>query len=190
MNVFVCSHSILCLMEKNNSIEQVLDNLDKNIVYKTKNSAWLGFLYMIPGIASMVIYSSFEWDPNNFFAQILFITGAVFLIIGILKCFLRKSKYVSADSHAKIHTFMIYFKRSEKDKLIRLLETGNLSELPTLQSSIVDGLKLRVMATKDGRICYSQVVAFDINEYVNATEVVKNSMSDYHILTEIRQSLK
>ena len=86
--------------------------------------------------------------------------------------------------------FSLYFNLSEREKLIRLLETGNLSEMKTLQPSIVDGLKLRVLATKDGQICYSQVIAFVMNEYVNVTAVQKHTMADYQILTEIVSSRK
>ena len=177
-------------METNESIEQVFDNLDKNIVFKTKNSLLWGFLFLIPGIAALVAYSTFEWEPNNAFAHILFVAGSIFLVIGILKCFFRKSKYVSASNNKEIVSFSLYFNLSEREKLIRLLETGNLSELKTLQPSIVDGLKLRVLATKDGQICYSQVIAFVMNEYVNVTAVQKHTMADYQILTEIVRSRK
>jgi hypothetical protein len=177
-------------METNESIEQVLDNLDKNIVYKTKNSLMWGFLFMIPGIVSLVVYSSIEWEPTNVLAHILFVTGSILSVIGILKCFFRKSNYVSAENNKKVIPFYIYFNGSERDRLIRLLETGNLSELKALQSSIVDGMKIRVMATKDGQICYSQVVAFVQNEFVNVTAVRKHSSADYQILSALALSRK
>jgi len=177
-------------METNESIEQVFDNLDKNRVYKTKNSLVWGFLFMIPGIASLVVYSSIEWEPTNVFAHILFVAGAILSVVGIIKCFFRKSKYVSAENNKKIISFYIYFNANERANLIRILDTGNLSELKDLQSSIVDGMKIRVMATKDGQICYSQVVAFVQNEYVNVTAPVKHSSSDYQILSELARSRK
>jgi hypothetical protein len=177
-------------METNESIEQVFDNLDKNIVNKSKRPIWWGFLYLIPGIVSLGVYSYFDWESNNVFPHILFILGTVFLIIAIIKFFFRKSQYISAESKTKIQPVTIYFNVSEQNKLIRLLETGNLSELKTLRPSIVDGLKLRVMATKDGQICYSQVIAFVMNEYVNVTAVQKHTMADYQILTEIVRSRK
>ena len=172
-------------METNESIEQVLDNLDKNIVYKTKNSVGWGFLFLIPGMAALVVYSSFEWEPSNVFAHILFVTGSTLGVIGIIKCFFRKNSYVSAESKAKLSSFNIYFSGNEREKLIRLLQTNQLSEIKTLQPSIVDGLKLRVLATKDGQICYSQVIGFVMNEYVNITTAQKHTMADYQILTEI-----
>jgi hypothetical protein len=177
-------------METNESIEQVLDNLDKNIVNKSKSPIWLGFLYLVPGIASLVIYSYFEWESNNVFPHILFILGTVFLIVALIKFFFRKSIYVSTESKSKILHVTIYFNVNEQDKLIRLLETGNLSDLKTLQSSIVDGLKLRVLANRDGLICYSQVVAFVMNEYVNVTAVRKHSSADYQILAALALSRK
>ncbi|MDD4968910.1 MAG: hypothetical protein PHT07_05735 [Paludibacter sp.] len=177
-------------METNKSIEQVLDNLDKNIVNQTKGPIWLGFLYLIPGIVSLVVYSYFDWESTNVFPHVLFILGTVFLIIALIKFFFRKSRYVSAESNAKIQPFSIYFNVSEQTKLIRLLESGNLTELKTLKPSIVDGLKLRVLATKDGQICYSQVIAFVMNEYANVSAVQKHTTADYQILTEVVRSRK
>ncbi len=177
-------------MDKNKSIEQVLESLDNKIVYKTKNPVWFGFLFTIPGIASLVIYSSFEWEINSIFAHFLFITGLIFIIIGIIKCFYRKNKYVSVENNSEIRPFTIYFHVSERAKLINLLETGNLAELKALRPSIVDGLKLSVLASKDGLVCYSQVIAYQTNEYVNITGVIKHTSIEYQILNEIIRSRK
>jgi hypothetical protein len=78
----------------------------------------------------------------------------------------------------------------EEDKLVRLLENGNLAEIRNLNSSSVSGLKLRILATPDGRLCFSQVVAFSTNEYINVTVVRKHSLAEYQILSEIIVSRK
>lgn len=177
-------------MEKNESIEQVLDNLDKNIVYKKKDSMSLGLLFSIAGIASFIIYSSFEWESDNVFAHILFILGSIFLILGIIKICFRKSRYVSAENHQKIKITELYFNIKELDKLVRLMESGNLAEIKYLNPSVATGLKLRIMATPDGKLCFSQVVAFITNEYLNVTIVRKHSLAEYQILSEIILSRK
>ena len=177
-------------MEENKSIEQVLENLDKSIVYKTKTSVLWSLLFIIFGIASLISYSSFEWEPNNQYAHMLFVMGSVLLVVGILKFFFRKSWYVSAKTHQKMKCFNLYFNANERAKLVQLLESGNLSEIKQLNSSIVDGLKLRVMATTDGQICFSQVVAFIMNEYVMITPVQKHSIVEYQIFKEIQVSRK
>ena len=177
-------------MEENKSIEQVLENLDKNIVYKTKDSMLLGFLLSIAGIASFIIYSSFEWESNNVFAHILFVLGSILLVLGMIKIFFRKSRYVQAENNKKIRSLELYFNMKEEGKLLRLLESGNMAEIKNLNPSSVSGLKLRIMATPDGRLCFSQVVAFSTNEYINVTAAMKHSLPEYQILSEIIASRK
>jgi hypothetical protein len=177
-------------MENNESIEQVLENLDNNIVYKKKDSVMRGIMFMLSGIVLLIAYISFEWEKNNLFANSLFIVGSVFLIVGIFGFFIRKSRYVSAQNQQKMKSFDIYFHVNERDKLVRLLGSENLSEIRQLKPSIVDGLKLRVMGTKDGLVSYSQVVAFITNEYVYVTTPVKHTAEEYSILTEILRSRK
>ena len=177
-------------MEKNETIEQVIDNLDKNIVYKTKNSVLTGILLVVAGIASLISYSVFEWGAKDVASQFLFILGFICLITGILKIFIRKSYYVSAQNQMKIKLSEIYFHTKEHDNLIKLVETGNYSGLKQLKAAIVDGLKLRVMATKDGQICFTQAIAYVGNEYVSITPAQKLTVQEYQILTELMRSGK
>ena len=177
-------------METNESIEQVIENLDKNIVYKTRDSILTGLILVLIGIGSLITYSTFKLGSENISSQFIFVTGMICIIVGILKFFFRKSYYVSAENHGKIKSFEIYFNAIEREKLVRLVESGNLSELKQLDTSVIDGLKLRVMATKDGRICFSQVIAFITYEYVKVTSVHKLSVADYQILEELSQSGK
>lgn len=177
-------------MEKNKTIEQVIENLDKTIVYKTKKSILTGILLAGAGITSLISYSVFEWGSKDVAPQFLFILGFICLITGILKIFIRKSYYISAESKMKIKVSEIYFHTKEHDNLIKFVETRNYSGLKQLKTAIVDGLKLRVMATKDGQICFIQAIAFVTNEYVSITPPQKLSVEDYQILTELNSSGK
>ena len=177
-------------MEKIETIEQVFDNLDKNIVYKTKNSVLTGILLILVGIASLIIYSTNKLGSENVLSQVLFVLGMVFFVIGLVKFFVRKSYYVSAENHVKIQSNEIYFNLTEREKLIRILENKNYSELKKLESSVIDGLKLRVMATKDGQICFVQAIAFISYEYVLLFPVQKLSIDDYHIIAELIKTRK
>jgi len=177
-------------METNESIEQVFDNLDKNIVYKTRKSILTGLILLLIGVASLFYYSTLVSGSANIITQIIFVTGMICIIVGIFKFFYRKSYYVSSENHTKIKNFEIRFNAVERERLVRLAEGGNLSELKQLSPSVIDGLKLRVMATKDGKICFSQVIAFINYEYVNLTSVQKHSVADYQIIAEISKFAK
>ena len=177
-------------METNESIEQVFDNLDKNIIYKTKNSVLTGILLMLVGIASLIIYTMHEFGTENISSQFIFVMGIIFIVLGIVKFFNRKSYYVSAESHKKIQSSQIYFNLIEREKLVRVLQSKNYSELNQLAPSITDSLKLRVMATKDGQICFVQAIAFISYEYVHVTSPQKLSVPEYQILEELIKSRK
>ena len=177
-------------MEKNKSIEQVIENLDNTIVSKTKNSILAGSVLITAGVASLIAYGTYERGMNNLFSQFLFVFGMVSLFVGILKFFFRRSYYIFTENKMKIQSFDIYFKISEHDKLVRLLEVGNIDGLKLLNLSITDGLKLKVKATDDGQFCYSQARAFITNEHINITQVFKNSQADFHTFKEISRSGK
>ena len=85
----------------------------------------------------------------------------------------------------KIQSYEIYFKITEHEKLVRMLESGNITGLKQLNASTTDGLKLLVKATKDGQFCYSQAIAFITNEHINITQVYKNNSTDFHTFKEI-----
>ena len=122
MNILVMfTLNIILKMENIESIEQVLENLDNNIVYKKKDSVMRGIMFMLAGIVSLIIYTAIEWETNDLFAHILFVAGSVCLIVGIFGFFFRKSRYVSAVNQQKMKSFDIYFHVNERDKLVRLL---------------------------------------------------------------------
>jgi hypothetical protein len=175
-------------MENNKSIDQVIENLDNTIVTKTKNTALMGIMLFTTGVVSLIAYGTYEWGLNNLVAQFLFVFGLVSILAGLLKIFFRSSYYVYNENKMKIQRFEIYFKITEHDKLVSLLECGNIAGLKQLQLSATEGLKLQFKATKDGQFCYSQAIAFITNEPVNITQVYKNNEKDFQTFKEIVQT--
>jgi hypothetical protein len=175
-------------MENNESIDQVIENLDKKIVFKTKSSVLLGSVLFLTGVASLILYGTYDWGLNNLFSQILFVFGLVSILTGLVKFFFRSDYYVSTENKMKIECFEIFFKITEHDKLVRLLESGNITGLKQLNLSATDGLKLLIKATKDGQFCYSQAMAFITNEHVTITQVYKNNSTDFRTFKEIYHS--
>ena len=82
--VVVFTLNIIPKMENNESIEQVLENLDKNIVYKTKNSVLIGILLILTGIASLIFYATNEFGAENISSQFLFVLGMIFFVLGLI----------------------------------------------------------------------------------------------------------
>ena len=174
-------------MEKNESIEHVLDNMEPKIAYKKKSSALKSLLLIAIGILSFAVYTSFEWQPNDAFPHFLFIVGFSSIVVGILLLCFRKSHYVSVENNQRLKATELYFDVNEQGKLIRALESGALGEIKHLKSAIGAGLRLRVLATPDGQVCLSQVIAYSSNEHVNVTSPGIHSLSEAQLLKDISQ---
>jgi hypothetical protein len=174
-------------MEKNESIEHVLDNMEPKIVYKKKSSAFKSLLLIAIGILSFTVYTSFEWQPNDAIPHFLFIVGFSSIIVGILLLCFRKNHYVSVENNRRLKATELYFDVNEQGKLIRALESGALAEIKYLKSAIGAGLRLRILATPDGQVCLSQVIAYSSNEHVNITSASIHSLPEAQLLKDIIQ---
>ena len=172
-------------MESNKSIVEVLESMDFTIIYKKKKSVFTSVIYLLLGIALLIINSIFTWKSSGFISPLLFITGWIFLIVGIFAFFVRKHSFVSIQSNQVLQSHSIYFDLNEFSKLIRMVENGNLSELQTLKTSNAHALKLQVMCTADAQLCFSQVVSFLNHEYVNITPVKQHTLSEAQELLEL-----
>ena len=87
----------------------------------------------------------------------------------------------------KISIFEIFFDLKERERLINLMNEGNVKELEKLKPSAIDSLKLRIASTRDRSFCCSQVVAYVPYEYVNCTEVREHSPEETEILLRLNK---
>lgn len=166
----VCINSSYYFMENYQSIEQVLQGLDSSIVYKSKKSPVLSILFIAIGVLSFVLNSIYQAEPTSFIPPALIVSGAIFVLYGVISLVFRKSYFVSARSGKKLKKHEIYFDASERDKLIKIMQNGHPEALKTLKRSASDGLKLRVLTADDAAFGFSQIVAFVPYEFVNVTE--------------------
>ena len=177
-------------MEKNESIEHVLENMDKNIVIKTKSPAYQSLLLIFIGIIIFAIYTTKEWPASNVIPHFLFVLGASIIVFGVLQFFFRKSHYIATENKERIRIKEVYFQYEDRDKLVKIIETGNLSELGKLNISVSDGLRLRVASTGNGKICLSQVVTFVANELINVNIVRQHSTAEAGIIHDFIRKIK
>lgn len=177
-------------MEKNESIEHVLENMDKNLIHKTKSPAYQSILLIIAGIIIFAFYTANEWSSSSVTPHFLFVLGASVLVYGILQFFFRKSYFISTENKERIRIKEIYFQYEDRDKLLKIIETGNLNELGKLNISVSEGLRLRVASTPDGKICFSQVVTYVSNERFNVNTVKQHSEAEARIIHDFMQKIK
>lgn len=168
-------------MEKNESIEHVLENMDKNLVYKTKGPAYKSLILIVVGLILLAVYTSNEWKSTDTLPHLLFIISICGILCGVLLFFFRKSYFVAAENHQRIKIFEVYFNVSERDKLIKLFENGNFKALKELKTSISEGLRLRIGVSKDSQICLSQIVAYETNAHTNVNAVMNHSIAEAEV---------
>lgn len=171
-------------MENNESFEHALENMGENLVYKTKSPAYISILVIVAGVISFVVYATTEWEETNTLPHFLFMAGFCCIICGALLFFFRKSYFVATNNNQKIKSHEVYFQTNERDRLIKLIENGNLKELKELKPSVSNGLILKVMNDKDGEICLSQVIAYQIHDRINVNAVRKHSMDEANFFAD------
>lgn len=166
------------IMETNESIEHVLDSMEPKIVYKKKNSALISLMLIAIGLGSFIIYASLEWQESDIFPHMLFMSGFGSSIVGILLFFFRKNHYVSLENNQNLKVSELYFDVKEQGKLVALMASGSLSEIMNLKPSVSSALRLKVLATRDGDLCLSQVIAYISNESVNINSPKMHSLTE------------
>jgi len=173
-------------MDTIKTIESVLENMDSSLVLKTKKPMLPGLILALAGIITFSLHSVQEWPTNSIMSPLLITTGSVMGLLGIVKAFYRKSYFVSAETKQKLEAYDLTFGVSEQYKLIRILESGKLTDLRQVQKSISEALKLRVLSTRDGSLCFSQLIAFEHPEYRHITEPKQHTKEEAEILWSLK----
>ncbi|NDV47710.1 hypothetical protein D0T49_11695 [Paludibacter sp. 221] len=177
-------------METRESIEQVLDNLGDNVVYKSKPSIVLSIVLIILGIGLIFLSWQISNAPNSIISPLLIVGGIILLAWGVVSVFFRKTQYKATGNKQKISFSELFFDIKERDRLVRLVSEGNVQDLSKLKTSVSDALKLRVAATPDGNICYTQVVTYVPFEFVNATDARRNTPEEAKKIKELVKTKK
>lgn len=177
---------IIQKMENFNTIEQVLDTKYANSIHKAKNSLLPGTTLLIIGTIMIVLPSMVELSAISFLPSLLLMLGIITGLTGIAMMAFRKTYYVSASNKQKLKSFDINFDVAEKEKLIQMVNTGKISNIHSLKRSESNGLRLKVMATADLSLCFSQVIAYVPFDDVPHSEAVQHSLQEANYLKELQ----
>lgn len=173
-------------MENRESIEQIFDKTEN--IYKAKKSIFLSIIFIIAGVALLII--SPKLSETGILSPLSMVAGIVFLAWGVITIFFRKTYYISAHNKQKVSFSEILFDVKERERLIRLVNENNFSELKHLERSVNDALKLRVATTPDGNVCCTQVITYVPFEFVTANDVRSHSVEEARIIREIQRGQK
>ena len=174
-------------MENYITIEQLLDNMDKNIVYKTKMSKWVGLSFLMVGAMFFIILSANKWSSVSIIPPLLLVLGMGSSVFGLLKLFFRNSYFVAASNHQKLKNFDIYFDVAESNKLVQLCNNGKITETHLLnRRSFNGGLKLSVLVTKDLGLCFSQVIGFEQSQNITLSAPIQHTRAEAEYLKKMQ----
>jgi hypothetical protein len=176
-------------MENNKSIEQVLDSMENSEIYKSKPSTVSSILIFAAGIVLIAVNGIIP-GMNSMIPTLFILAGAGFLIWGIVYAFFRKTGYRLIRTKENITVRELYFDAKERNRLLGIINSGNVQDLEMLKKADIDALKLRVAATQDGNFCYSQVVAYVPYEFVNANEPYRHSPEEAQMLLTMLKKQK
>ncbi len=175
-------------MESKSSIEQVLENKDKTLVYKTKPSLVFSIVLIVLGVLFVAFNNKFSDSPGSIIPPLFTVIGLGLLGWGIVSIFVRKTRYKLVQNKKDIFFYDIFFDIKERDRLINIIRDRNITDLKNLKTSGIDSLKLRVAATSDGSFCYSQVLNYVPYEYINMNDACHHTPEEAKIILEIRKN--
>jgi hypothetical protein len=171
-------------MEQYPSIDHVLENMDKNVIYQKKNSIATGISLIIAGAVVLALSFNPMFSTTGFMPHLLLIIGIGFMVVGILLAAFRKKSFYSAE-HGKLLIREISFDNSEKDKLTRLLSKGEVEEIKRLKKSANNSVVLKLLISKDAQVCFSQVKHFVNFSYENISETKQHTAQEAQILKSV-----
>lgn len=171
-------------MNRNASIEQVIESLDKNIIRKYQTSPLIGIGMIFIGIGLM--YADFEiaWLSKSFLSAIIIMGAMLLVVYGIIHSLLPKIYYKSPVNDQKLNFHDVYFDDREFDKLTNIIEHGQLHEIASLKKSSHNGIKLRIANTDDKKICFAQIVRYFPEQYAHKTPVKQLTQTEVDALFE------
>ncbi len=166
----------LIIMEKKESIEQILDQMDQHTIRKSKTSPVLSAVLIVIGIAFIMLNGKMPGaSEGGILSPLSIVVGVLLLVWGVVSIFTRKMRYVFVPGKQAIVFRELFFDIKERDRLVRVMAEGKIDEVQKLKPAVNDALKLRIASTSDGNFCYSQIVAYIPFEFVNVNEALRHT---------------
>lgn len=172
-------------MENYTSIEQVLDKTENNLITKSNKSVFLFLILVISGIAMLIMSTRITAQPNSILPPLFITVGVALIIYGIIYYFTKKKTYKVVQSGKKIFFNEIMFNINDKNELLRILSDRDIKALDKMNKHDVNGLILRVASTKDGSVCYTQLLSYVPHQYVAISDVYKHTPEEAHIILKV-----
>lgn len=172
------------IMNKNQTIEQLLDQTESNSVQKIRKSPLQGIVIILIAIALIVLNETASFSSNGMIPPFIIMVAFGLITWGVLNVFIRETKFVDKSTHQKVNFHDVFFDHRDHEKLVRVIESGKFDEISSVKKSVQDGVKLRIASTPDYSICYLQVLTYISYHYALTSEAKKISEAQARMLFE------
>lgn len=143
------------------NIKSIIDD-NKDIITKKENAA-LPFIYLIAGLAVIILSFFIEAGANILFA--LLVVGIVLFIAGFISlCRPKRYKYY-LPSNEKLKEYIYYFDSDDKKNVSEAIKSGNINLLKSLKSASTN-MRVVVYTTGSHSYSISQMQIYIPYEYV------------------------
>lgn len=143
------------------NIKFIVDD-NKDIVTKKENAA-LSFIYLIAGMAIVILSFLIEAGANIVFA--LLVVGIILFIAGLVSlCRPKRYKYY-IPSNEKLKEYIYYFDSDDKKSVSEAIKSGNINLLKSLKSTSTN-MRVVVYTTGSHSYSISQMQIYVPYEYV------------------------
>lgn len=171
-------------MQKNQTIEQLLDQVESNSVQKIRKTPIQGIIIILIAITLIVLNETVSLSMDGMIPPFIIMAAFGLITWGVLSLFIRDTKFVDKSTHQKVSFHDVFFDHRDHDKLVSIIESGKFDEISTVKKSVQDGVKLRIATTPDYSICYLQVLTYISYQYALTTKAKKISEAQAKVLFE------
>ena len=177
-------------METIKSIEETFDNMSNDVIFKSKPSIVLGIILMVSGVLCILLNSIVANATLPTASPMLIALGCFLLIAGLYYAFFNKAKYKCSQTKQTVFFQELLFDTKDRERLLSIIADKNVQELEKLKQVAIDSLKLRIAATSDGSVCYSQAVTYVPYEFININAVCKHSQEEANTILNLLKKKK
>jgi len=157
-------------MKRNESIEQILDNMDHTTIKKLTVFPKTSAILFVLSIVTIGLDRSLPNPLKNDLIPVVAILVLTLLTWSFLSGALYKTYYKNPVTNQKVNFHQMYYDRTEFENLIRIIETRDFYKLNKLHKSRGDGINLKIAYTDDKSLCFVQGIKYMPFQYAIRTE--------------------
>jgi len=157
-------------MKGNATIEQTLECMDHSIIKKVTTFPVKSTLLIILGLALIELDIQLPPMLKQNFTPIIAIVSMIVMFWGFILGLVDKVYYKYMLTGSKIQFTEILFERKDYDKLTKIIDSQNFTNINTLHKTIRNGVKLKIAYAEDMSLGFVQVLKYIPFEFAQKTQ--------------------